>query len=194
MRGAQLLAGVDAPVLAAQPLAVEQMGAPEFHAQASAAKPVDRLPVEGLGALALAAQCPRAGLDAERPVAAASPGGRREPIESVGRELGYPATGRRLDELGYRPVGEQIRGRVLTRLLRRGQRLLIAAKAVAQHRGRPANEAQPAAFTAALRVFRGGLDQLQGLGFPAPQGGKPKGRIRRDAAAGRLGYRLHLRD
>src|SRR6266446_3865986 len=74
--------GVDAPVLAAQPLTIEQMGAPEFPAQASAAKPVDRLPVESLGALALAAQGPRAGLDAERPVAAAGPGGSREPIES----------------------------------------------------------------------------------------------------------------
>src|SRR5690348_17409405 len=33
MRGAQLLAGVDAPVLPAQPLAVQEMGAGELHAQ-----------------------------------------------------------------------------------------------------------------------------------------------------------------
>src|SRR5712692_6787243 len=46
--GAQLPAGVDAPVLRAQPLSVKQMGAPEFHAQAGAAEPVERLAVAGL--------------------------------------------------------------------------------------------------------------------------------------------------
>jgi hypothetical protein len=51
VREAQLLAGVDAAALAAQPLAVEQMGAPEFHADASAAETVDRLAVESLGVL-----------------------------------------------------------------------------------------------------------------------------------------------
>ena len=127
VREAQLLPGVDAPVLAAQPLAVEQIGAPEFHADAGAAKAVDRLAVEGLGRLALAEQCPRAGLDAKRPVSPAGAGGRREPLEGASRELGYPAAGRCLDELGYRPVGKQIRGRVLTGLLRRGQRVGIPA-------------------------------------------------------------------
>jgi hypothetical protein len=52
--GAQLLAGLDAPVCAAQPLAVEQMGAREFHPQAGAGEPVDRFTVEGVGVLALA--------------------------------------------------------------------------------------------------------------------------------------------
>ena len=68
---AQLLAGVDAPVLAAQPLAVEQMGAGSFDAHAAcgraARSPRGRAPRR----VALAQQRPRAGLDAERPVGAA---------------------------------------------------------------------------------------------------------------------------
>jgi hypothetical protein len=169
--GAQLLAGVDAPVCAAQPLAVEQMSAPEFPAQASAAELVDCLAVESLGVFAVTYQRPGAGLDAERPISPTGAGDRREPWQGGDRELGYPAAGRCLDELGYRPVGEKIRGRLPTRLLRRDQRLVIATKTVAQHRRRPANEAQPLPLTLALRVFRGGLDQLRSLGFGAPEGG-----------------------
>ena len=52
VRGAQLLAGVDAAVLAAQPLAVEQVRAGERDADAGAAEPLDRLAVEPLGGLA----------------------------------------------------------------------------------------------------------------------------------------------
>ena len=47
--GAQLLARVQAAALAAQPFAVEQMGAGELHADAGAAEPLDRLAVEALG-------------------------------------------------------------------------------------------------------------------------------------------------
>src|SRR6516225_8816087 len=100
VREAQLLAGVKAPACAAQPLAVEQMGAPEFHADASAAKAADRLKVESLGVLTFGDQCSRAGLDAERPVSATGTGGCREPLEGPGRPLGCPASCRRLDELG----------------------------------------------------------------------------------------------
>src|SRR5215471_9421399 len=73
--GAQLVAGVAAAPLAAQPLTVQQMGTPEFYADASAAKAVDRLAVEGLGVVTFGNQCLRAGLDAERPVSATSTGG-----------------------------------------------------------------------------------------------------------------------
>src|SRR5216683_6600142 len=45
VRGAQLLAGVDAATLATQPLAVEQIGAGELDPEAGAAEPVDRLAV-----------------------------------------------------------------------------------------------------------------------------------------------------
>ena len=100
VRKAQLLAGVDAPVCAAQPLAVEQMGAPEFHADASAAKTVDRLAVESLGVLTFGDQCSRASLDAECPVSATGTGGSREPLEGPGRPLGCTASCRRLNKLG----------------------------------------------------------------------------------------------
>ncbi len=83
--------------------------------------------------------------------------------------------------------------RVLTGLLRCGHCFLIATETVAQHRGCPLNEAQPGALTPALRVFRSGLYQLEGIGFPARQGGQRQGSVRDDAAARRLGYRLHLR-
>jgi hypothetical protein len=56
MGRAQLLARVDAPALAAQPLAVEQMGAGELDADAGTPEARDRLAVEVLGGLVLAQQ------------------------------------------------------------------------------------------------------------------------------------------
>ena len=47
--GPQLLAGVCVAVLAAQPFAVEQVGADEIGPQLGAAEPVDRLAVQVLG-------------------------------------------------------------------------------------------------------------------------------------------------
>jgi hypothetical protein len=52
--GPQLDAGVDAAVLAAQPFAVQQVGAGQFGAELGAAEPVDRLAVQVLGGLSLA--------------------------------------------------------------------------------------------------------------------------------------------
>jgi hypothetical protein len=54
--GAQLLARVEALAFAAQPFAVEEVGAGECNADAGAAEPVDRLAVEALGGLAVAQQ------------------------------------------------------------------------------------------------------------------------------------------
>ena len=87
-----------------QPLAVEQVGAPEFRPQARAAEPVDRLPVEGLGFVAVADQGPRAGLEAQRPVGAAGAGRLRQPRQDGGRAPGLPATGRRLPGRLLEPV------------------------------------------------------------------------------------------
>ena len=56
MRGAQLLAGLDEPVLAAQPLAVEEVGAGEMNGDPAAGEPLDRLAVERPGGLAVAQQ------------------------------------------------------------------------------------------------------------------------------------------
>ena len=51
VRAAELIAGVTPAPLAAQPLAVEQVGAGQIHPQAGAAEAVDRLAVEVLGGL-----------------------------------------------------------------------------------------------------------------------------------------------
>src|SRR5580693_81479 len=134
VRAAELIAGVTPAPLAAQPLAVEQVGAPQFHPQASAAEAVDCLAVEVLGGCAVADQGSRAGLGAKRPVGPAGAGDAGEPLEGAGRALGYRAARRRLDELDERPARELPRRGVLARPLRRGQRLLIAAQAVEQHR------------------------------------------------------------
>jgi hypothetical protein len=54
--GVQLVAGVEPPVLAAKPLAVEQVGPGELGPQLGTAKPLDRLGVAALGLLAFADQ------------------------------------------------------------------------------------------------------------------------------------------
>src|SRR4029077_16985163 len=164
-----------------------------LHPQGSAAEAVDGLAVEVLGGYAVADQRPRAGLDTQRPVGPADAGDAGEPLDGVGRALWYSAAHRRLDELDERPGGELYRGRVFARRLRCAQRLLMAAQAVVQHRGRPPDEAERSALTPALRVVGGGLDQLSGLRFPAAVGSQGYGAVRRDAAPGRLGYRLGLR-
>src|SRR5207302_1338578 len=115
--------------LAAKPLAVEEVGAGELDADAGVAEPVDRLPIQALGGLAVAQQRSRAGLDAERPVGAAGAGAVRESLEGAGCALGYPAPGRCLDQLDRRPRWENELVRVLASPLRRGQRVLIATEA-----------------------------------------------------------------
>ena len=54
--GSKLLARVDAPVLAAQPFAVEELGAGEVDHATAAREPLDRLAVEGLRSSAVAQQ------------------------------------------------------------------------------------------------------------------------------------------
>jgi hypothetical protein len=54
--GAQLLASVQAPALASQPFAVDEMGAGVLHVDAGAAQPVDRLAIQALRILALREQ------------------------------------------------------------------------------------------------------------------------------------------
>ena len=54
--GSKVLAGVDAPVLATQPLAVHEVCAGEMDGDTSALESFDRLAVQGLGSLAVAEQ------------------------------------------------------------------------------------------------------------------------------------------
>ena len=101
--GAQLLARVEPPALAAQPFAVERVGAGELHADAGAAR---------------AARSPRdRGARRPRPRSAALASGPRSPApsrchwrvssptaaERVGGALGLAAADGRLDQLDQRP-------------------------------------------------------------------------------------------
>jgi hypothetical protein len=97
VRGAQLFAGIDAPVLASQPFSVEQVGAAERPADAGAAKPVDRLAIEALGCIAVAQHRARARLDSQRPIGATCACRLRESLEGVGSALGFSAGRGRLD-------------------------------------------------------------------------------------------------
>jgi hypothetical protein len=58
VRGAKLLARVDTAIFAPEPFAGEPMHAGQFRTHAGAAEPLDRLPVQAIGDLALARQCP----------------------------------------------------------------------------------------------------------------------------------------
>ncbi len=128
VRGAQLLAGVQAPLLAAQPFAVEEMGASELGADPRAGEPLDRLAVEALGGLAVAEQRPRAGLDPQRPVGAAGARRLREPPEGVGSRARASRCGRRPRSAPRAPTW-----RTATR---RGMRRLAAPRPAPPRSGR----------------------------------------------------------
>src|SRR5689334_15502407 len=103
MGGPQLGAGVPAPVLPAQPFAVQEVSAGHGRAHAGTAEPLDRLAVAVLGGLAFTQQSPRAGLGAERPVGAAGAGRLGKPPESLGCARGLAAADGSLDKLGELP-------------------------------------------------------------------------------------------
>ena len=100
MGGAQVLARVGAAALAAQPFAVEEVGAGELHTDGSAGQAIDRLAIEALGGLVIAEQSPRARCDPQRPVGSTGCGCQREMAQDTGCELGLAAAGGSLDLLG----------------------------------------------------------------------------------------------
>ena len=75
-------------LLAAQPLAIEQMRAGELRTQPGARQSLDRLAVQALGALTLADECAAAGFDAQCPIGAGRRCDRHHALERGGRELG----------------------------------------------------------------------------------------------------------
>ena len=83
VRGPELRAGVCAAALAAQPFAVEQMGAGEFRAEPGTAQPVDCLAVKAVGGFTVAQQRARACLEAKAVVRAAGLGGFRQPFQRI---------------------------------------------------------------------------------------------------------------
>jgi len=71
----------------------------ELGAQRGTRKPIDRLPVAGLGVGAGADEGSAAGLEPEHPVGTAGSGGPREPPQGVLSPVGLVAADARLDEL-----------------------------------------------------------------------------------------------
>jgi hypothetical protein len=88
MRDLQVLTCLDAPVLGAQPLTVEQVRAGKFGAGLGRAQVGDRLLVQPLGDVALAQQCAGPGRDAESPRGAGRLRERGEPLLRGGGPLG----------------------------------------------------------------------------------------------------------
>ena len=184
MRGAQLLACVDAPVLTTQPLAVEQTGAGELAAEARAAEPLDRLAVEPLRGIALAQQRPRARLDAERPVGAA----RRVLLESrpsaSAATFGPPLLAPPRRARSATPVRQNWDVCVLGRFSRRAHGLLVASQAVASTAVAHARCARR--FLAARDDARAaGVDAARELLLAAAPGGEFRAAYGREVRAGR---------
>jgi hypothetical protein len=184
--------GVESAALAAEPFAVDKVGAGEVHPNAGAGEAFDRLAIERLGRFAVAEQRPRAGLDAERPIGATGRGCVRKPAEGIGGEPGLAAPDGRLDQLDQSPTPPPRGVCVLTGLLRRHERLLVATQAVVEHGGHPVNESQALPVAPADDLSGGGLDQWGGLGLAAPEAGVRQPDVRSQAGARRLVDRRHL--
>src|SRR3954447_11866104 len=168
MGGPQLGAGVPAPVLAAQPFAVEEVGAGQCGAHAGPAETLDRLAIAVLSGLTSTQQGTRAGLGAQRPVGAAGAGRLHEPLPGVGCALGPAAADRRLDELGERPA-EDTDVVVLDDDFGGSGCLVVPAEAVVEQRGGVVAGHSPP-LAPARRPVQIGLDELGGLRFATPPG------------------------
>src|SRR4051812_22702413 len=95
----QLVTGVEAPMPASEPLAVEQMRARELRPKPRAAKSLDRLAVQRLGRVAVCQQRPRTGRDPQPPVGAGDGRVLREAFEGASGMSRRLAPAGRLDQL-----------------------------------------------------------------------------------------------
>ena len=117
VRGAQLRARVDAAILAAQPLAVEQVGAGELGTQPGAAQPLDRLAVEALGGSpSLSRARERASMPSAQSLRATAVAAARR-SSACARQLRLVAPGGGFDQLAQRPGGDEQLRRVVARVL-----------------------------------------------------------------------------
>ena len=95
MGGAQLLARVDAAILAAQPFTVEEVRAGDLRAEPGAPEPLDGLAVQLVGGGPVAQQRPAARLDAERELGAAGLRRLRQPLKRIAGLKGWAKADRR---------------------------------------------------------------------------------------------------
>ena len=142
VRGAQLLARVEAAALAAQPFAVEQVRASELQRDAGAAEPLDRLAVERArrprrrsAARASAPRCPSA---------QSVPLGVRalaQPLERVGgQRRASPLRTAASTSSTSAQAGTTARPGGARRAAPRPARVVVAAEPVVEHRGRVLGE------------------------------------------------------
>jgi hypothetical protein len=181
---------VDAPVLATQPLAVQEVRPTEVDAHTRSIEALDGLLVTLLSDLSVAQQRMRARLDPERPLAAAGLRHLHEPAMSVDCYLALAASQGCLDKLGQRQVRHVVG--VAGSLLRRRQRGLIAAEAVVQDRLRPRDHCQAYPLAAPLDARSIGIDQRERVGLTAAQGCEADRAVGRQRARGRLRRCLHF--
>jgi hypothetical protein len=187
------VARVEAAPFAPQPFAVEQVGSRELYAHAGALQPLDRLLVAALGGVAIAEQCARAGLDAERPIAAAGPGADCQPLERPLRDGALAGAGRRLHELGNRGGRAQLGiRRDVDGLAHRDEGLLVVTQTVVQHGAGLAREPQREALPARLRVRGEVLDQRRELRLAPAQRREPDLDVAMSGDAGHRGGRPDL--
>ena len=181
-----------AAVLAPKPLAVQELGAGAMHDDAAAGEPLDRLPVEGLGVLAVADERARPRLDAERPVRTRGARPFLELAQRGGGDIELAASDGRLDELGERPV-EHPEVLVLAGPLSRSHRVLIAAETVGEHGPRQLGHADRPPLASRGGGLDAGVGHLQRRAFLASPGGQQQRGALPARVPGRLDDRIGLR-
>ena len=117
-----------------------------------------------------------------------SPRNRRGPVARAR----LPGPGGRFDQLDHRPDGQPQLVGVFAALFGRGQRLVILAQAVVQHRTSPVRQGDPDALAPQRHVPSGGPDQRGRLQFPGRAHSQGQGAVGREVAARSFGRRLHL--
>ena len=184
--GAQLVACVTPPELAAKPLAVEQVGTGELGPQPGAAEPLDRLGVVVLGIVAFAEQRSRACLQALRPVGTLDGRHGRQPLQRFPGNLCLPGSHGRLDQFGQNQLCAQGQVGFPGCRFRRSQCLCISPETIVEDRGGPAGELDSESLPASDRVLDGRREQGHRFRRPAPVPGEQQITGRSQADSGHL--------
>ena len=142
VRETELMPRVDAPVLAAQPFAVQEVSPGEADDDPCGREAFDGLLVQRLGDVAGAEQGARHGLDALSPVGTGGTGHDLESLQAGSSDGGCAAPDGRLDELGQRPGRRGEIGRVVAAVAGCDHGGLVLAGAVVHHCARPFRRAQ----------------------------------------------------